>query len=164
MVNNNENLKDNREKPKHKLNISIESVNGGWLLKEDYYNNEIHSRSLVRLNIISKKILAYFRDDLCALKNVIGGEVLKRKIKNYKDIREKIKSIKVVPVEPVEEKVDKEPEEEEEEPEPDDEEDEEDEEDEDDEEEEMPVERKSIILTPLPKPKLQEVTDRRWLN
>jgi len=79
-------------------------------------------------------------------------------VKNVEEeIKEYVKD-KEMPVEEEEE----EDEEEDEEPEPDDE--EEPEPDDEDKEEPMPVEENPYLLPRLDKPKLQEVSDRRWLN
>jgi len=161
-------LKDNREKPKYKVNVSIESANNGWFFKEDYYNNEIFCVTLEELTIHARKIFILFLNDMKSLEkykeiSIIEkiGKVEKTTSKKARERRKK-KEITEEPM-PVDEPDEPIPEpdedEDEDEDEPDD-----DEEEEPDEEEPMPVERKPYLLPRLEKPKLQEVSDRRWLN
>lgn len=60
-------LKDNREKPKHKIELSIESANNGWLLRENLFNNEIFSSTLEELIAQARKILLLFGNKMFEL-------------------------------------------------------------------------------------------------
>ena len=60
-------LKDNKNKPKYKLEVTIESANNGWFLKENHFNNEIFCVTLDELIIQARKIFLLFQNDILQL-------------------------------------------------------------------------------------------------